>query len=99
VRIAARAGMHVNEEYPTSFRPAADATAGLAGDRVPLDQVIERVPCTGDAASACEVILALPIVPPVSGDLRVSGTLAFSVCSAERCLIEKVTLAASSGPR
>jgi len=92
VRIAARGGMHVNEEYPTSFRPAPDATASFAGDRVALSDVVERVRCDGGEPSACEVTYALPFVPRGAGDVRVSGTLAFSVCNAERCLIEKVAL-------
>jgi hypothetical protein len=92
LRVTARGGYHVNEEYPMSFRPAGDATAGLGGDRVAL-QARTRAPCGGEGGGACEVTAPLPFVPPAPGEARLSGTLAFSVCTAERCLIEKVPLA------
>lgn len=98
VRVGAREGMHVNEEYPTSFRPAPDANAGFAGARVPLTDVAGKVPCAEEDA-ACEVTFRLPFVPPGDGALRVAGTLSFSVCSAEKCLIEKVDLAATAPRR
>jgi len=94
LRVAARGGYHVNEEYPMSFRPAGDAGAGLAGERVAL-AARTRTPCGGEVGGACEVTAALPFAPRAPGEVRLAGMLAFSVCTAERCLIEKVPLAIS----
>lgn len=99
VRVVARGGMHVNEEYPSSFRPSPGLRASFDRDRVPLADVARRVPCAVGAPAACEVAFSLPFQPSAPGEVHVSGTLAFSVCSEERCLIEKVPLAAKSVAR
>jgi hypothetical protein len=39
--------------------------------------------------------LALPFTPGV-GQHRISGTVLFSVCTAERCLIERIALGAEA---
>jgi hypothetical protein len=97
VRVAARGGYKVNEEYPMSFRPAADASPGFPGERVAL-AARDRTAC-GGGAGACEVTAPLPFVPAAAGEVRLAGTVAFSVCTAERCLIEKVSLAVSATAR
>jgi hypothetical protein len=91
VLLGARAGHHVNLEYPASFRPDGAATARFSGPRVAL-AVGQRLPCAGRLGETCQVTLALPFTPG-AGPVRISGTVAFSVCTAERCLIEKVALA------
>jgi hypothetical protein len=91
IHVAARGGYHVNPDYPMAFRPAADATVDFAGDRVPL-AVSTRTPCEGQK-EACSLTAMLPFVARAQEQGRVAGTLAFSVCSADRCLIEKVPLA------
>lgn len=92
VRILARGGMHVNEEYPTAFKPGAGATADLGGDRVALREPSGRTPCPDEPKSACELRFPLPFTPRGAGEVRIDGTLAFSVCNAEKCLIEKAPL-------
>jgi hypothetical protein len=94
LHLAARAGFHVNLEYPISFRPAPGSAAGA--ERVAL-QPASRESCQGRSQETCAVRLELPLTAAGAGAAPVSGTLAFSVCSADRCLIEKVPLS-SAGP-
>lgn len=94
VHLAARAGHHVNLEYPASFRPDGGATVAFAAERVALAAETRR-PCPGRPAETCQVALALPFTPGAP-PARLSGTVAFSVCTAERCLIERVPLGAEA---
>jgi hypothetical protein len=71
-------GFHVNDEYPVSFTPED-------GGRVALKDQLKKTPCEDDAQFSCAAAVPLP---------NTSGTLAFSVCSKENCLIEKVAIAA-----
>ncbi|HVO21062.1 MAG TPA: hypothetical protein VMU15_17505 [Anaeromyxobacter sp.] len=101
LRVEARAGFHVNLEYPMAFSPSPSATARFQGTRVPL-RPARTAACPGDGKEVCSATLELPYLPPPAGAARVAGTLAFSVCSAERCLIQKVPLSlevASPAPR
>jgi hypothetical protein len=95
LHLAARAGYHVNLEYPISFRPAPGSAAGTA-ERVAL-LPSSKEPCQGRPQETCAVRLELPLPAAGVAAAPVSGTLAFSVCSADRCLIEKVALS-SAGP-
>ena len=91
VRVASRGGYHVNLEYPMAFRPSPESTVTFEGSRIPLRPVATS-PCQGHPQESCAITLDLPFVAPAGGEGRLGGTLAFSVCSAERCLIEKVPL-------
>jgi hypothetical protein len=92
VHLTARAGHHVNLEYPASFRPDGGATVAFSGARVPLAPG-DGAPCAGRPAETCRLALGLPFTPGAEPP-RLSGTVTFSVCTAERCLIERVALAA-----
>jgi hypothetical protein len=94
IRLAARAGHHVNLEYPAAFKPNERSTATFGGARVPL-AVTASSPCPGRTGETCEVTLALPFTPG-AGHTRLSGTVLFSVCTAERCLIERIALGAEA---
>jgi hypothetical protein len=96
VSLTARAGHHVNLEYPLAFKPDARSQASFSAPRVPLAVAASR-PCTGRPAETCEVTLPLPFTPG-AGPVRLSGTVLFSVCTAERCLIERVALGAAPAP-
>jgi hypothetical protein len=50
-------------------------------------------PCAAGAAEACRARLPIAFTPRTAGPFSVGGTLSFSVCSAEKCLIRKVDLA------
>jgi hypothetical protein len=95
VHIEARAGYHVNADYPLAFAPAegpADRTsADFASHRVPLAPGM-REACAGTGHDACTVDVLLPFTPRAGEELRVSGKVLFSVCSKDRCLIEKVPI-------
>lgn len=97
VHLVSRAGYHVNLEYPMAFLPSREATVKFQGARVPLKPV-STAPCRGDQREVCSVSLELPYTLPSSGSARVAGVLAFSVCSAERCLIQRVPLSLAAEP-
>jgi hypothetical protein len=96
IRLTARAGHHVNLEYPAAFKPDASSTVTFGGPRVPLTLAASS-PCPGRPGETCEVALALPFTPG-AGRGRLSGTVLFSVCTVERCLIERISLGAESAP-
>ncbi len=91
LHVSARAGYHVNLDYPMAFRPAPESTAAFSAERIPL-RPAAATPCQGRPAETCAVRLELPFTAPSKGAAHLAGTLAFSVCSADRCLIEKVLL-------
>jgi len=94
IRLVARGGHHVNLEYPAAFKPDERSTAAFGGARVPLAATASS-PCPGRPGETCEVALALPFTPG-AGRTRLSGTVLFSVCTAERCLIERIALGAEA---
>jgi hypothetical protein len=93
VVVTARAPYHVNRDYPTSFRVDKGSTAVFPGEKVPLGEGAERTPCKGFPAEACALSAPLPFRAAASGETRIAGVVAFSVCNADRCLIEKVPVA------
>ncbi len=97
-RITALAGYHVNLEYPLSFRPSPEATVEFQGARIALTPA-SRAPCPGGGKDTCSITAEIPFTAPRAGEARLAGTLAFSVCTADRCLIEKVTLSSAVSAR
>jgi hypothetical protein len=95
VIVAARGPYHVNRDYPMSFRPSDTANAAFDGARVALGKGAERTPCAGEPEEACAVSAPLRFTPRAAGETHIAGTVAFSVCTPERCLIEKVPLSAT----
>ena len=92
-RVEARKGFHINAEYPVSFRPSTGSEGiRFERERYPLQESAERVPCAKEAKDACELRARVPFTAAAPGDHRVGGILAFSVCSEEKCLIEKAPL-------
>ena len=94
VVLVARGPYHVNRDYPASFRPDAASTARLAGTRVPLGEGAARTPCKDFPGETCSVSWPLPFTAAASGETRIAGVVSFSVCNPDRCLIEKVSVAA-----
>jgi hypothetical protein len=96
LHIAALNGFHVNAEYPHNFKPDG-SSEGVTFDkpRFDLQGTAERSPCPGSHEDSCAMSAAIPFQAPSAGQPRVAGVLSFSVCSAEKCLIEKVPLAAA----
>ena len=92
-RVEARNGFHINAEYPVAFRPEQTADAiKFDRDRYQLQSSAERIPCSEGSEEACELRGRVPFTAASPGDHRVAGVLAFSVCNAEKCLIEKAPL-------
>ncbi len=92
VRVEALAGHHVNLDYPAGFAPAPESAGDFPAGRVPLEAVRQEK-CPGHEADVCAVEFALPLTPrgPAA---RIAGQVLFSICSADKCLIEKIALAA-----
>jgi hypothetical protein len=93
VVVAARGPYHVNRDYPTNFRVDKGSTAVFSGEKVPLGEGAERTPCKDFPGEACALSAPLPFRAAASGETRIAGVVAFSVCNADRCLIEKVPVA------
>lgn len=91
ITLTAKAGFHVNPEYPVSFKPEGFEAVKFAGDRVPLTAG-SKTPCAEKAEDACQVEFPLPLTPEKAGAAKIAGVLGFSVCSADKCLIEKEPL-------
>lgn len=77
--LVAKPPYHCNEEYPHKFKLSAPP-AGLS---YPEETV------RGMKVAPERSVLAIPVNAQSSGKPTVSGTLSFSVCTEERCLVEK----------
>ena len=99
VVVTARAPYHVNLDYPMSFRPDAASTAAVSGQRVPLGEGALRVACKDHPDETCSIAAPLPFTAPAGGEARLAGTVSFSVCNPDRCIIEKVMLSAAAPSR
>src|SRR5512137_110565 len=95
--VTARGPYHLNRDYPTSFRVDKGSTAVFPGEKVPLGEGAERTPCRGFPGETCSLSAPLPFRAAASGETRIAGMVAFSVCNPDRCLIEKVPVAAVLG--
>jgi hypothetical protein len=89
VIVRARGGFHVNRDYPMAFRPDPASVAAFGSERVALEAA-ERTPCAAEPEEACRVSAPLRLTVREPGQARLSGTVAFSVCTKELCRIEKV---------
>jgi hypothetical protein len=93
VVVTARGPYHVNRDYPTSFRVDRASTATFPAEKVPLGEGAERTPCKDFPGETCTLSAPLGFRAPASGETRIAGVVAFSVCNPDRCLIEKVPVA------
>ena len=74
-----------------SFRPEGSEAVKFSGERVALTAAT-KTPCAAKAEDSCKVEFPLPLTPEKAGAGKVAGIVAFSVCSEDKCLIEKVPL-------
>jgi hypothetical protein len=80
--IVPKDGYKCNDEYPFKFK-------GSPSDGVTFPEEVAR-----DASVSPErTTLSIPFVPARAGEATVSGTLSFSVCTEENCIIKKAPLA------
>ena len=77
--LVAKPPYHCNAEYPHKFKLAA-APAGLSYPEATVK---------GMQVTAERSVLRIPVLAQSAGKPTVSGTLQFSVCNDERCLVEK----------
>jgi hypothetical protein len=82
VVLVANPPYHCNPEYPHKFKLGA-APAGITYPEATVK---------GMAVTPSRSVLKVPIVAQSAGKATVSGTLQFSVCDDERCLVEKKEL-------
>lgn len=92
VVVRARGTFHVNRDYPMAFRPEPGSVAAFGAEKVALGEGAARTPCAAHPEEACAVSAPLPILLAAPGPATLGGTVAFSVCNAEVCRIEKVPL-------
>jgi hypothetical protein len=80
IQVDAKGGYHVNDKYPYKFKPAASPGVAYAS------------PAFGTESTKLEekhATMTVRFTPEGKGDKTVAGLFAFSLCSADQCLIEK----------
>jgi len=77
--LVAKPPYHCNPEYPHKFKFNA-APAGLAYP----EETVRGMKVTPERS-----VLAMPVKAESAGKPTISGTLSFSVCTEERCMVEK----------
>jgi hypothetical protein len=92
ITLTARPPLHINADYPAAFKPDPGPVA-FAGERVPLGQE-QKTPCAAKAEDTCQSTSTVAYTGGAAG-AQVSGTVLFSVCEPEKCLIEKVRVASA----
>lgn len=81
--LEAKAPFKCNDKYP--FRFQFKETAGVELTHPTVDAKFVEV-------SGAEARMTLPFIPLQRGRVRVEGTFHFSVCSVDKCLMEKQEL-------
>jgi hypothetical protein len=88
ITVDAKGGYHPNEKYPYKFKPAA-APGVRYSSPVFSTEAVKLEPQ--------RATLTVSFTPEGKGDRTVAGLFAFSLCSADQCLIEKRDLALHVG--
>jgi hypothetical protein len=79
--LVAKAPFHCNEQYP--YKITLDRAPGVT-----FPNPIAR----GMRVNGTRATLSVPFSADSAGQFVISGTFAFSTCSADRCLIDKAKL-------
>jgi hypothetical protein len=85
VTIQAKGDYHMNDKYPYKFKVQDPAAEGVKYSKAVVtkdDGVFEEK----------KGVMKVPFVAESSGDKKIGGTLSFSVCSAQNCLMDKQVL-------
>jgi len=77
--LVAKAPYHCNPEYPHKFKFSA-APAGVSYP----EETVKSMKVTPERS-----VLAIPVNAQAAGKPTIAGTLSFSVCTEERCMVEK----------
>jgi hypothetical protein len=86
VALSAKAPYHVNAEYPHRFKVLSAKGASVVSPTVTVDS---------SKLTPARLTLDVPVSLTQAGSGEVLGEMAFSVCTSEKCLMEKRTLRAS----
>jgi hypothetical protein len=92
VEVTTRAGFHLNDDYPLNFRSKASPSADFARPRIDRTDGIIFERCGTDTVHSCIARIPIIFTPKVVGAVEVGGTVAFSACNPDRCIIKKVDL-------
>ena len=84
VQLLAKGAHHVNQEYPHKLK--LRSTEGVTYPQTVLGRESMKI-------ANMQAYVTVPLTPNRSGKLTVGGDFAFSLCTADRCLIEKRSLA------
>jgi hypothetical protein len=80
IAVDAKGGYHVNDKYPYKFKPSAPEGLTYASPTFSTEATkLEEKRAT----------MTVAFTPDGKGDRTVAGLFAFSLCSADQCLIEK----------
>lgn len=79
VVLVAKQPFKCNDQYPYKFKPAEVAGVKFAAPVFKEGVSLEKH----------KAVLPVSFTPEGSGEKRIAGTFSFSVCTEERCLIEK----------
>lgn len=85
VSLTAKAGFHINEQYPYRFR-ASPPVDGISYPK----PVLERADGQFEEKTA---VFQLPFIASRAGEFSVGGVLNLSVCSPTSCVVQKAPLA------
>lgn len=84
ITVDAKGGYHPNEKYPYKFKPKDAPGVRYASPAFNVEAV---------KLEAQRATLTVSFTPEAKGDRTIAGLFAFSLCSADQCLIEKRDLA------
>jgi hypothetical protein len=84
VSLTAKAGFHINDQYPYRFK-ASPPAAGVSYPK----PVLERADGKFEEKTA---VFSLPFVATHPGQFAVGGVLNLSVCNASSCIVQKAPL-------
>lgn len=92
--VTAKAGFHLNAEYPHAFRVDETSPGIQLAPKNELKDPLEKTMCADFPNDVCAANFAVPFEATANGTQQIRGTLALSVCNPNICLIERVPLAA-----
>jgi hypothetical protein len=88
IKAVARAGFHVNEDYPNKFTADTggdfERVKSESGNGLTLDT------CSDDSAHKCTATVKVRVTPRGNGSMMLGGVLALGTCDKDRCLIDKI---------
>jgi hypothetical protein len=88
ITVDAKGGYHPNEKYPYKFKPAEAAGVRYASPTFSTEAL---------KLEPRRATFTVSFTPEGKGDRTIAGLFAFSLCSADQCLIEKRDLALRVG--